>query len=209
MWSVTDRRFRIPFRAAARIIGSRVLGVSSGRPDLARVFRSALLIGALSPSALVYSTAGRAAEFAQSTYLLGIGSSLAGFTPPPGIYFQTDNYFYSGQIGGGRQLSFGPAVGVNVRQDTWLTLPTTLLVMPAEIFGGSLGFAVTAPFFGIPSVNPTIQVDFPRLNRARRNKHHGGPVQCRRHLRNLLPRMAERRLPLAARRDGSGALRHL
>src|SRR5688572_28534431 len=108
MWSATDQWFRIPFRAAARIIGSRVLGVSSGRPDLARVFRSALLIGALSPSALVCSTAGRAAEFAQSTYLLGIGSSLAGFTTPPGIYFQTDNYFYSGQIGCGRQLSFGP-----------------------------------------------------------------------------------------------------
>jgi len=130
------------------------------------VFRSALLICALSPSALVYSTAGHAAEFAQSTYLLGLGSSLAGVTPPPGIYFQADNYFYNGQIGGGRQLSFGPAVGVNVRQQTWLTVPTTLLVMPAEIFGGSLGFAVSAPIIGIPSVNPTIQLDFPRLNRA-------------------------------------------
>src|SRR4051794_29508733 len=112
------------------------------------------------------SGSGQAAEFAQGVYLLGLGSSLAGFTPPPGIYFQMDNYFYSGQIGGGRQLSFGPAVGVDVRQRTWLNVPTALVVTPAELLGGNLAFAISAPISGVPSINPTIQVDFPRLNRS-------------------------------------------
>jgi hypothetical protein len=85
------------------------------------------------------STEGRAAEFAQSTYLLGLGSSLAGFTPPPGFYFQADNYFYGGKVGGGRQISFGPAIGVNVRQQTWLSIPSGILVTPVEILGGNPG----------------------------------------------------------------------
>src|SRR3954452_15589858 len=51
---------------------------------------------------------GQAAEFAQGVYLLGLGSSLAGFTPPPGIYFQMDNYFYSGQLANRRRSRCGP-----------------------------------------------------------------------------------------------------
>src|SRR5918993_3809046 len=54
--------------------------------------RAALAAVALAQMSLV-STGLRAAEFAQSVYLLGLVSSLAGVTPPPGLYFQTDNYF--------------------------------------------------------------------------------------------------------------------
>jgi hypothetical protein len=128
---------------------------------LFRSFAAAALLAQMS----WLSTSVRAAEFAQSIYVLGLGSSLAGFTPPPGFYFQTDNYFYGGKIGGGRQVSFGPAVGVNVRQQTWLSIPTGILVTPVEVLGGNLAFAGSLPL-GAPSVNPTLQVDFPRLNRA-------------------------------------------
>jgi hypothetical protein len=166
MRSATGWCLQVSSHATTRLSASKSFRLLSGQTSLARVVRSSILVCVLGQSALLNSTAGRAAEFAQSTYLLGLGSSLAGVTPPPGIYFQMDNYFYSGRIGGGRQLSFGPAVGVNVLQRTWLDVPTTLLVMPVDILGGSLGFAASAPLIGVPSVNPIIQVDFPRLNRA-------------------------------------------
>jgi hypothetical protein len=126
--------------------------------------RAALAAVALAQMSLV-STGLRAAEFAQSVYLLGLGSSLAGVTPPPGLYFQTDNYFYNGSISGTRQVPFGPAIGVDVRQRTWLSIPTGILVTPVEILGANLAFAGSLPV-GVPSITPTIQVDFPLLNRT-------------------------------------------
>jgi len=36
-----------------------------------------------------------AAEDAQNFYILGQSASLAGVTPPPGLYFQDPVYFYS------------------------------------------------------------------------------------------------------------------
>jgi hypothetical protein len=145
----------LPFGPAARRARRRSLRSS------VRAFIAAILLAQMGWG----STGARAAEFAQSTYLLGLGSSLAGLTPPPGFYFQADNYFYDGKIGGGRQVSFGPAVGVNVRQDTWLSIPTGLLVTPVNVLGGNLAFAMSVPV-GTPRVNPTIQVDFPRLGRT-------------------------------------------
>jgi hypothetical protein len=41
-----------------------------------------------------------AAEAATGVYLLGSRGPNAGITPPPGVYFQDDTYFYSGKIGG-------------------------------------------------------------------------------------------------------------
>ncbi len=49
-----------------------------------------------------------AAEGGFGVYLLGARGPGAGFTPPPGVYFQDDTYFYSGKIGGGAR--FQPAV---------------------------------------------------------------------------------------------------
>jgi hypothetical protein len=44
--------------------------------------------------------AAHAAEAATAVYLLGSRGPNAGITPPPGVYFQDDTYFYSGEIGG-------------------------------------------------------------------------------------------------------------
>jgi hypothetical protein len=51
--------------------------------------------------------AARAAEAATGVYLLGSRGPNAGITPPPGVYFQDDTYFYSGKIGGGTTLATG------------------------------------------------------------------------------------------------------
>jgi hypothetical protein len=49
-----------------------------------------------------------AAEAATGVYLLGSRGPNAGITPPPGVYFQDDTYFfYSGKIGGGTTLATG------------------------------------------------------------------------------------------------------
>jgi hypothetical protein len=45
--------------------------------------------------------AAHAAEAATGVYLLGSRGQNADITPPPGVCFQDDTYFYSGKIGGG------------------------------------------------------------------------------------------------------------
>ena len=50
-----------------------------------------------------------AAEAATDVYLLGSRGPNAGITPPPGVYFQDDTYFYSGKIGAGTTLATGGA----------------------------------------------------------------------------------------------------
>ena len=58
---------------------------------------------ALTIGAMLFSPSGpaKAAEAAIGVYLLGSRGPMAGFTPPPGLYFNDDTYFFSGKIGGG------------------------------------------------------------------------------------------------------------
>ena len=82
----------------------------------------------------------------------------AGITPPPGVYFQDDTYFYSGKIGGGTTLPTGGLLVANVSATTWINLPTTLWVTPLKVFGGDLAFSLTTPF-GEPRVNANLLVN--------------------------------------------------
>jgi len=104
-----------------------------------------------------------AAESAVGVYLLGARGPMAGFTPPPGVYFQDDTYFYDGKIGGGKTLPFGGLLVGNVSATTWMNLPTTIWVTPAKILGGDLAFSATVPTFGEPRVNASLQLNSPRL----------------------------------------------
>jgi hypothetical protein len=56
-----------------------------------------------------------AGEAATGVYLLGSRGPNAGITPPPGVYFQDDTYFYSGKIGGGTTLPTGGLLGTGAR----------------------------------------------------------------------------------------------
>lgn len=105
----------------------------------------------------------RAAEGGVGVYLLGARGPMAGFTPPPGVYFQDDTYFYDGKIGGGRSFPNGGLLVANVSASTWMNLPTTIWVTPAKIFGGDLAFSATVPTFGEPRVNASLLVNSPRL----------------------------------------------
>lgn len=116
--------------------------------------------------AVVESDDAQAAESAVGVYLLGARGPMAGFTPPPGVYFQDDTYFYDGKISGGRTLPFGGLLVANVSATTWMNLPTTIWVTPAKVFGGDLAFSATIPTFGEPRVNAASGAD--RRKRHRR-----------------------------------------
>jgi hypothetical protein len=103
-----------------------------------------------------------AAEGGIGDYLLGSRSNGAGITPPPGVYFQDDTYFYDAKIGGGKSLPFGGLLVANVSAQTWLNLPTTLWVTPAKILGGDLAFSLTSSV-GEPRINANLLVNSPRL----------------------------------------------
>jgi hypothetical protein len=103
-----------------------------------------------------------AAEAATGVYLLGSRGTNAGITPPPGVYFQDDTYFYSGKLGGGTTLPTGGLLVANVSATSWINLPTTLWVTPVKLFGGDLAFSLTTPF-GEPRVNASLLVNSPRF----------------------------------------------
>lgn len=53
---------------------------------------------------------GQAAENATNFYILGLKTTMAGFTPPPGTYLTDINYFYAGSASG------NAAVGIALRR---------------------------------------------------------------------------------------------
>jgi hypothetical protein len=103
-----------------------------------------------------------AAEGGIGDYLLGSRSVGAGITPPPGLYFQDDTYFYDGKLSAGRTLSTGGLLVGNLSSQTWLNLPTTLWITPAKVFGGDVGVSLTTPFGG-PRINAGLLVNSPRF----------------------------------------------
>ena len=88
-----------------------------------------------------------AAEAATGVYLLGSRGPNAGITPPPGVYFQDDTYFYSGKMGAGTTLATGGLLVAKVSATTWINLPTTLWVFrELDVQSRMLG---TAGFFTV------------------------------------------------------------
>lgn len=106
----------------------------------------------------------QAAEAAQGVYLLGNRGPLAGVTPPPGFYFESETYFYQGNLGGNRTFQSGGVVAANVKLDVSATFMTPVWVTPVEILGGNLGFSVTIPF-GTPNVSAGAVFSSPRIDR--------------------------------------------
>jgi hypothetical protein len=122
----------------------------------------AWMVFVIGAALLAHSGQAHAAEGGVGAYLLGSRGVGAGITPPAGVYFQDDAYFYDGKIGGGKTLATGGLLVANVSVQSWINLPTTLWVTPAKILGGDLGFSLTTPF-GEPRVNAGLLVNSPRF----------------------------------------------
>jgi hypothetical protein len=110
-----------------------------------RLFIECSTVLALAFAAVLASDGAEAAEKGTGVYLLGFRGPLAGFTPPPGVFFQNDLYVYSGEAGSGIQLPFGGEIIANVEATAILEMPTAVWVTQLQIAGGNLGFSATLP----------------------------------------------------------------
>jgi hypothetical protein len=86
-----------------------------------------------------------AAEGGAGFYLLGSKGAAAAITPPPGVYFQNDLYYYSGDLGGNRALPTGGRLAVGVEGKVVVDIPTVIWVLPEEIAGGNVGLSASLP----------------------------------------------------------------
>jgi len=124
-----------------------------------------LLVGAVSSAEPLH-----AAELAKSVYLLGATSSMAGLTPPPGTYFSSFTYLYSGTATGDAALSRSlPITGtglpafatlqananVSVKANVALDVLSALWVAPQKVLGGHVGFGLLLPV-GYQEVNVNV-----------------------------------------------------
>ena len=87
-----------------------------------------------------------AAEGGASFYLLGSRGPMAGFTPPPGVFFQNDFYIYSGNAK--VNLDLGGKLVADVHAKILVDLSTALWVTPWQVMGGNLAFTATVPIGG-------------------------------------------------------------
>ena len=86
-----------------------------------------------------------AAEGGAGFYLLGSKGPAAAITPPPGLYFQNDVYFYRGDLGGKKQLPTGGRLAVGVDGSAVIEIPTLIWIAPEVVLGGNLGLSTTVP----------------------------------------------------------------
>jgi len=115
---------------------------------MARAMGKGGLGRALCATGILVAAAGaaNAAEDGVSFYLLGSrANGLAGATPPPGLYYQSDTYLYSGSVGKTIDLPIDGKIAAGVDAKALLGLSTLLYVTPAQIGGGNLAFTVTIP----------------------------------------------------------------
>ncbi|AWN44676.1 SphA family protein [Methylobacterium durans] len=125
----------------------------------------------LCAAALQATPDAQAAEYAQGIYVLGNRGPLAGVTPPPGFYFESETYYYSGDLGGGRVFQGGGVVAARVKNDTSANFATPIWVTPVEILGGNLGFSLTIPF-GTPNISAGAVLASPRIDRVIAGREH-------------------------------------
>ncbi len=85
------------------------------------------------------------AEGGIGVYVLGSRGPMAGFVPPPGIYFQSDLWQYRASFDAGRAFPSGAPLAGSIGGHATVDLLTPVWVTPLEVLGGQLGFALTLP----------------------------------------------------------------
>ena len=118
---------------------TRRCGRSSFRSRLSAISAFALTCGLLASAP---ST--QAAEYAFTSYPLGVLAFGAGITPPPGTYVTNAVSFYSGNIGGNFDFG-GRRFDAGVKADIFLDSTNILLVPQGKLLDGYFGASVTVP----------------------------------------------------------------
>ena len=113
------------------------------------------LIGATAvASPIATSPLAYAAEGGHGVYLLGLRGTNAGITPPPGVYFANNVYYYSGAATASQTVfpTLGGQAVANLKATAILDLPSVMWSTPVEVMGGNLAFSLLWPIGG-PTVN--------------------------------------------------------
>jgi hypothetical protein len=93
---------------------------------------------------LPMTSASNAAEYAFTTYPLGVLAFGAGITPPPGFYVTDAVAFYTGSIGGNFDFG-GRTFNAGVKADIFLDDANVLWVPSGKLLGGYFGASITVP----------------------------------------------------------------
>jgi len=94
-----------------------------------------------------------AAENAAGIYLLGSKSSMAGYTPPPGVYLTDINYYYTGDARGsaavGRALqnvgNITLEADIALVGDAYVNALVGTWIAPEKVLGGNVGLGLMVP----------------------------------------------------------------
>ena len=86
----------------------------------------------------------KASEFGANGYILGLTIPMAGYTPPPGVYFL--NTFVLCQAGGNLFPATGSRSSTRITRDVVADLAIVGWFPDVKLFGAAPGFAVTVPF---------------------------------------------------------------
>jgi len=97
----------------------------------------AILLGAVGST--------HAVEGGKNGYLLGLGGAQAGMLPPPGVYFQSNKYYYQGDAGPEIIFEEGGRILADVDVEILFEIPAITWVTNQKILGGSLAFAALMP----------------------------------------------------------------
>jgi hypothetical protein len=124
-----------------------------------------LRLGVLSLLTCLAAEPTLATEGGASLYLPGLRGPLAGVVPPPGFYFSSDFYAYSGELSGARRIQIGGAVLADVEIEARADFLTATWVTPLEILGGRTAIGISLPL-GVPRVSSGLVIEAPRLGRT-------------------------------------------
>jgi len=102
----------------------------------------------------------RAAEGASGVYLLGTKGPGAALSPPQGLYYQNDTYFYQGEMGKTRQLPTGVDIAAGVEAHALINLSTFLWATPWKVAGGRMALSATLPA-GRKSLDASVVTSLP------------------------------------------------
>lgn len=118
-----------------------------------------LLAGVISPLGEL-----QAAENGTGFYLLGGHGPMAGYMPPPGVYFESDTYTYDARLNAQKSLPTGGRVVADLRSQARADFLSGTWVTPWEIAGGNVALGATLPV-GRIRVGAGVEYDSPRTKR--------------------------------------------
>ena len=87
-----------------------------------------------------------AVEGGAGFYLLGQRSNQAAVLPPPGLFFQFDEYLYSGDTSASETIAENARLDLGVEADIALSVATGVWAPAADILGGRPMLTLTLPF---------------------------------------------------------------